>query len=69
MYLQCRGSGSPTVVLESGYRASASVWSEDLRGSARTMVLEGVAAFTRVCAYDRPSNRDESGAKTVKGGN
>jgi pimeloyl-ACP methyl ester carboxylesterase len=54
MYLECRGSGSPTVVLETGYRASARVWSEDLRQSARTMVLEGVAAFTRVCAYDRP---------------
>ncbi len=56
MYLECRGTGSPTVILEAGYRASARVWSEDLRqsGAPRTMVLAGVAAFTRVCAYDRP---------------
>ena len=35
---------------------SARVWSEDRRRSAapRTMVFTGVAAFTRVCAYDRP---------------
>ena len=35
---------------------SARVWSEDLRrlGAPRTMVFAGVAAFTRVCAYDRP---------------
>ncbi len=56
VYLECRGTGSPTVVLEAGYRSSARVWSEDLRqsGTPRTMVLAGVAAFARVCAYDRP---------------
>jgi pimeloyl-ACP methyl ester carboxylesterase len=56
IYLECRGTGSPTVVLEAGYRSSARVWSEDLResGAPRTMVLAGVAAYTRVCAYDRP---------------
>jgi len=55
-YMECRGAGSPTVVLEAGYRSSARVWSEDLResGAPRTMVLAGVAAYTRVCAYDRP---------------
>ena len=56
LYLECRGTGSPVVVLEAGYRSSANVWSEDLHQSRapRTMVLAGVAAFTRVCAYDRP---------------
>jgi pimeloyl-ACP methyl ester carboxylesterase len=56
LYLECRGMGSPVVVLEAGYRSSARVWSEDLHqsGAPRTMVLAGVAAFTRVCAYDRP---------------
>ena len=56
LYLECRGTGGPTVVLEAGYRSSARVWSEDLTRSQarRTMVLAGVAAFTRVCAYDRP---------------
>jgi pimeloyl-ACP methyl ester carboxylesterase len=56
LYLECRGTGSPTVVLEAGYRSSARFWSEDLHQSRATgpMVLAGVAAFTRVCAYDRP---------------
>lgn len=30
LYLECRGSGSPTVVLEAGYRSPATVWSDDL---------------------------------------
>ena len=52
LYLECRGTGSPVVVLEAGYRSSARIWSEDLHqsGTPRTMVLAGVAAFTRVCA-------------------
>jgi len=56
LYLECRGSGSPTVILENGYRGSARYWIEDYiqPGAPRTMVLPGVASFTRVCAYDRP---------------
>ena len=56
LYLECRGAGSPTVVLEAGYRSSARIWSDDFRqlGTPRVMVLASVAAFTRVCAYDRP---------------
>lgn len=56
LYLECLGTGSPVVVLEAGYRSSARIWSEDLHqsGAPRTMVLAGVAAFTRVCTYDRP---------------
>ncbi len=56
LFLECRGSGSPTVVLEAGFRTRADVWSDDLiqPDAPRTMVLPGVAAFTRVCAYDRP---------------
>jgi pimeloyl-ACP methyl ester carboxylesterase len=56
LYIECRGTGSPVVVLEAGYRSSARIWSEDLHqsGAPRPMVLAGVAAFTRVCAYDRP---------------
>jgi pimeloyl-ACP methyl ester carboxylesterase len=56
LYLECRGTGSPTVVLEAGSRSSARVWSDDFRQleAPRMMVLAGVAAFTRVCAYDRP---------------
>jgi len=56
LYLECRGQGSPTVILEAGAYARADVWSRDNLhpAGARTMVLPGVAAFTRVCAYDRP---------------
>jgi pimeloyl-ACP methyl ester carboxylesterase len=45
MYLACQGAGSPTVVLVAGLKASADDW---------TGILSGVAAATRVCAYDRP---------------
>ena len=53
MYLQCRGSGSPTVILESGYRNDADIWSAQLE-PGMTTVFPQVAKFTRVCAYDRP---------------
>src|SRR5438105_2224985 len=45
LYLECRGTGSPTVILEAGYRSPATVWSDDLLQPERprTMVLEGVA--------------------------
>ena len=56
IYLECQGTGSPTVVLIGGYRSSARYWTDDLLRPAapRTMVLPGVAQATRVCAYDRP---------------
>src|SRR6266516_4743014 len=53
MYLECRGSGSPTVILESGYRNDAEIWSIPLQPGMST-VFPQVAKFTRVCAYDRP---------------
>jgi pimeloyl-ACP methyl ester carboxylesterase len=53
MYLECRGSGSPTVILESGYRNDAEIWNAQLKPGMMT-VFPRVASFTRVCAYDRP---------------
>ncbi len=53
MFLECRGSGSPTVILESGYRNDAEIWSTPLEPGKST-VFPQVAKFTRVCAYDRP---------------
>ncbi|HET7169418.1 MAG TPA: alpha/beta hydrolase [Candidatus Limnocylindrales bacterium] len=44
LYLDCRGQGSPTVVLESGMGDGAGGW-----GS----VLDASATTTRTCAYDR----------------
>jgi pimeloyl-ACP methyl ester carboxylesterase len=45
VYLDCRGAGTPTVILETGFGGGADGWGH---------VLDGVAAFTRVCAWDRP---------------
>jgi len=53
MYLECDGSGSPTVILESGYRNDADIWSAQFEPGMST-VFSQVAKFTRVCAYDRP---------------
>jgi len=48
MHLECRGTGSPTVFIVPGGRASADEWTKD------SPVFADVAKFTRVCAYDRP---------------
>jgi pimeloyl-ACP methyl ester carboxylesterase len=52
MYLECRGSGAPAVILVSGLRASAEDW--DIAGKPGPTVFRATAGFTRVCAYDRP---------------
>ena len=44
MHLLCRGQGSPAVILESGIPGTSLGW---------TSVMEDIALFTRVCAYDR----------------
>lgn len=54
LYLECRGQGSPTVVLESGGGDAADVWNLRLPDSHQTPVMPAVARYTRVCAYDRP---------------
>ncbi|MGW6857626.1 alpha/beta fold hydrolase [Streptomyces xanthophaeus] len=57
LYLQCSGSGSPTVVLLAGLHESSDPWSlTDTTAPVpkSPAVLPGVAAFTRVCTYDRP---------------
>jgi pimeloyl-ACP methyl ester carboxylesterase len=52
IYLECKGTGSPAVILEAGLRNRADIWS--VKPDAGTAVFPEVAAFTRVCAYDRP---------------
>jgi len=44
-YLDCRGAGSPTVILESGLGTGAAGWG---------FVLDDAAALTRTCTWDRP---------------
>jgi pimeloyl-ACP methyl ester carboxylesterase len=56
MFLACRGEGGPTVILEAGAGNNGDTWDAGALGAdaTRTAVFPGVAAFTRVCAYDRP---------------
>ena len=52
LYLGCKGTGSPVVILEAGLRFRADIWS--VKPETGEAVFPAVAAFTRVCAYDRP---------------
>lgn len=52
MYLECRDTGFPTVVLVAGLKGSAEDWNSTKQ--SEPTVFAGVATFTRVCAYDRP---------------
>jgi pimeloyl-ACP methyl ester carboxylesterase len=56
LWLECRGAGSPAVILEAGAGNDADTWDTVglPAGAQQTAVLPGVASFTRVCAYDRP---------------
>jgi pimeloyl-ACP methyl ester carboxylesterase len=45
VYLDCRGTGSPTVILEAGIAGNTGLWG---------WLLEDAAEVTRVCAWDRP---------------
>ncbi|HSL76105.1 MAG TPA: alpha/beta fold hydrolase [Candidatus Limnocylindrales bacterium] len=54
LYLECTGSGSPTVILQAGLGEASSSWAR---------IAPEVAASTRVCAYDRAGHgrSDEAG--------
>jgi pimeloyl-ACP methyl ester carboxylesterase len=56
IYAECAGTGGPTVLLVSGYRTRADVWTDPQLGPGNgdPMVLPAIADTTRVCAYDRP---------------
>lgn len=56
LYVECTGSGSPTVILQSGLGESSSYWAS---------IAPAVAASTTVCAYDRAGHgrSDEVGAQ------
>jgi pimeloyl-ACP methyl ester carboxylesterase len=45
LYLECRGVGAPTVILEGGLDTAAT--------QQFVPIVPGIARFTRVCAYDR----------------
>jgi pimeloyl-ACP methyl ester carboxylesterase len=60
LYLDCRGAGSPTVVLEAGSGSDSATWSA---------VHADLAAITRTCAYDRPGRgrSDPASRQTLAG--
>ena len=58
LYLRCEGTGSPTVILDSGLDSDSSAWGT---------VLPRIQSFTRVCAYERAGlGRSDSAPKTPR---
>ncbi len=53
MYMECHGTGSPTVVFVSGSGDRTETWSKTLEPSKQA-VLPAIAETNRVCVYDRP---------------
>ncbi|MBB3602434.1 pimeloyl-ACP methyl ester carboxylesterase [Mycolicibacterium sp. BK556] len=69
IYLECRGAGSPTVILLSGAGVAADNWSYTGNpnvtatfGRSDAAVFPSVSTFTRVCVYDRPGTEQMGGA-------
>jgi pimeloyl-ACP methyl ester carboxylesterase len=61
MYVECRGTGSPTVVLESGLDVAGDLWDSPLGPAPH--VFPTIAERTRVCTYDRPGT-----TRAIEGG-
>lgn len=59
MFLSCRGSGSPTVILESGLGESSAYWG---------WIAPKVAQETTVCAYDRAGRGGSDEASSPQDG-
>jgi pimeloyl-ACP methyl ester carboxylesterase len=70
IHLECRGTGSPTVVLVSGAGMAADNWSfagsaaddADAAKPSDAAVLPQLARSHRVCAYDRPGTQQMDGS-------
>lgn len=56
LYVRCTGEGEPTVILESGYHDSSTLWSEAEPDppAVGPSVQERLSEHVRVCSYDRP---------------
>ena len=57
LYVDCMGRGDPTVILDSGFGDSSSVWRE---------TQKQIQAFTRVCRYDRANLGESDPAPTPR---
>ena len=56
LYIDCRGEGSPTLVLEAGMGSDSATWSP---------VHDELATMTRTCSYDRTGRgRSDGGSAT-----
>jgi len=72
VHIECRGTGSPTVVLISGTRGAHDDWTDlvdpkNPNGGPKpgeSAVFPEVSKFTRVCAYDRPGTALNDGTQT-----
>jgi pimeloyl-ACP methyl ester carboxylesterase len=53
MYMECQGTGYPTVVFVAGAQDRAETWSTT-KDPSEQAVLPAIAETNRVCAYDRP---------------
>ena len=58
IYLECRGEGSPTVILISGKGDGSGTWSFKPPEYPGPSVFPTIAKLTRVCVYDRPGTID-----------
>lgn len=56
IYGDCKGTGTPTVILISGHSHRADIWEMGDKS-----VFNQVANFTHVCAYDRPGTSSRRG--------
>ena len=61
IHLECRGHGSPTVILISGFPNAGDVWSLLDPGVKGPPAMAGIARLTRVCTYDRPNTVLQTG--------
>jgi pimeloyl-ACP methyl ester carboxylesterase len=67
LFMETHGSGGPTVVFVSGYRASGMYWTVDLlqQDAPRSMVMAGVSELTHAVAYDRPGTYAPDGPEDI----
>jgi pimeloyl-ACP methyl ester carboxylesterase len=63
LYLECLGTGAPTLMLQSGYGNAGDIWSGTDAGPPP--LAAGLATTNRACVYDRPGTirtLDDNGA-------
>jgi pimeloyl-ACP methyl ester carboxylesterase len=63
LYLECVGTGAPTLLLQSGYGNAGDIWSGTDAGPPP--LAAGLATTNRACVYDRPGTirtLDDNGA-------